>query len=794
MIDADPTQEGNVASQAPSPVEGERPSGWVHVMCVMWVVMAALAVLGPVLAHGLSFGSYDLLNQYGVLRQPGIVHNLQAGDQSDQIIPWATLAWTQVHHGQLPLWNPYEALGMPLAFNWQTAAFSLPTLIGYIFPLHLAFTVQVVVTLVIAGTGVYALCRVLRLGTMACVLASTVFELSGPMLGWLGWPHAAVLSWSGWLFAATLLVVRGQHRLRAITLLSLVIAAMVYAGQAEILTLVGLGLLLFLVALLIQRLPRLGGSGPIRRPVLDLSCGVLSGIALGAPLLLPGLQVASGSQRAVPGGDPAELIQGNPALPIQNLSHFIFQGFDGLPIAGSHWFGYAGGYSETAAYVGVIALVLAVMAVAVRPRRPEVLAFGFVVVAMLAIAFIPPLVSILYRLPVVGTVLWQRAILVVAFSVAVLAGVGMDTLVRAHADRSVRRWTAGGFTGAGLLLIGIWVFGRGHLPTTERNIRAESFIWPSVQVVLGLVVVATLISWHGRHERTGSTDNHSYRHRVVQLACASLFVCESVFLILSGASLWTSSSTPFAPTPAVVALKSVVGSSLVGLGGSLCVIPPGLGIPGNAQIVYGVDELDVYDPMIPSSYFSSWRSVSGESAGIPNDNVYCPGVNTARLARLFGVGFVVERTGTPGPLGGVFAKAIGDEDLYRIPDSSVATLSPLTANGLLPAEDAPGIRVTVDQSDPASWKLHTDADVPEVLRLRLTNVPGWHASIDGRSVPLQSFVGVMLQMKVPPGHHTIELYYWPATFTVGIVVASCAAIGLLTAFAVQFRQRRRPTS
>ena len=154
------------------------------------------------LAHGASFGSYDNLSQFGVLRQPGVVvHNFQAGDQSDQIIPWATLAWTQVHHGQLPLWNPYEALGMPLAFNWQTAALSVPSLIGYLFPLHLAFTVQVVLTLVIAGTGVYALCRVLRLGTLACVFAGTVFELSGPMLGWLGWPHAAVLSWSGWLFA-----------------------------------------------------------------------------------------------------------------------------------------------------------------------------------------------------------------------------------------------------------------------------------------------------------------------------------------------------------------------------------------------------------------------------------------------------------------------------------------------------------------------------------------------------------------------------------------------------------------
>ncbi len=197
---------------------------------------------------------------------------------------------------------------MPLAFNWQTAAFSVPSLIGYLFPLHLAFTVQVILTLVIAGTGMYALCRVLRLGTLACVFAGTVFELSGPMLGWLGWPHAAVLSWSGWLFAAALLVVRGRHRLRHITLLALVIAAMVYAGQAEVLTLGGLALLVFVVVLLVQRSPGLGGSGPIRRPVLDLSVGVVAGhrprCSASAARFSGHFGIPAGRPRWRPGGDP----------------------------------------------------------------------------------------------------------------------------------------------------------------------------------------------------------------------------------------------------------------------------------------------------------------------------------------------------------------------------------------------------------------------------------------------------------------------------------------------------------
>jgi hypothetical protein len=694
----------------------------------------------------------------------------------------------------LPLWNPYEALGMPLAFNWQTAAFSVPSLIGYLFPLHLAFTVQVILTLIIAGTGVYALCRVLQLGTLGCVFAGTVFELSGPMVGWLGWPHAAVLSWSGWLFASALLVVRGGHRLRHITLFALVIAAMVYAGQAEVLTLGGLALLVFLIVLLVQRSPLLKGSGPIRRPVLDLSFGVLTGLAFGAPLLLPGFQVISGSQRAVPGGDPAEILKGNPPLPLHNLTHVLFQGFDGLPTAGSHWFGYIGGYSETAAYLGVIAVVLAVMAVAVRRGRPEVVALGVLCIVMVAVAFAPPLVAVLYRLPLIGTVLWQRAILPLAFGVAVLAGVGMDALVREHGDRLVRRWTGAGFSVVALLLAGIWLFGRGDLSSDLATIRADSFIWPAVETAVGLGVVAAL-TWV--HRRPGTTGQAQERQRptVGRLAGASLLVCEAAFLVTAGAPLWSASSSPFASTPAVAALKTSVGSSLVGLGGFLCFLPPGLGIPENAQVAYGVQELAVYDPMIPSAYYSSWRSVSRTSPGIPNDSVFCPGINTAALARLYGVSFVLERTGTPGPQGGVFDKTVGDEDVYRIPDAAAATVTPLTASGGLPSDSVPGAPVPVTHPDPASWKLVTDADSSQILRLRLTDIPGWHASIDGRPVPLQNFAGVMLQLQVPAGHHTIELHYWPVTFTEGLVLAGGAVAALVGAFLVSaYRRRQHPAS
>src|ERR1700681_4230982 len=179
------------------------------VLGLVLVVAAGVAVMGPALVHGASLGPFDLLSRYGVTKQTGVVvHNAQATDQIAQMIPWTSLAWTQVHHGQIPLWNPYNGLGLPFAFNWQSATFSVPTIVGYLAPLRLAYTVQVMATLVIAGTGTYALGRVLRLSVTASVMAGVVYELSGTFMGFLGWPISTVLAWTGWLFAAAVLIVR----------------------------------------------------------------------------------------------------------------------------------------------------------------------------------------------------------------------------------------------------------------------------------------------------------------------------------------------------------------------------------------------------------------------------------------------------------------------------------------------------------------------------------------------------------------------------------------------------------
>jgi len=234
-----------------------------------------------------------------------------------------------------------------------------------------------------------------------------------------------------------------------------------------------------------------------------------------------------------------------------------------------------------------------------------------------------------------------------------------------------------------------------------------------------------------------------------------------------------------------------VGSSVVGFGIPGCYY---IGITMDVNAVYGVQELAAYDPVILRAYFLNWKAATGKSAGPSGDFYYCPAVTTTTMARRYGVAYVLEPHGAKGPQGAVFDRKIGDEDLYRIPGAAAATLTRTSGSGRLPGLDAQGKPVVVTHPDPASWKIVTHSTTSAVLRLRLTDFPGWHGTIDGRSLQLLPYSGVMIQARIPAGTHTVELHYWPETFTAGLVLATASALGLGAALVVagMSRRGRRP--
>lgn len=746
-----------------------------------WAIGAGVLLILPALVHGSALGSYDLLSTVGLTAHSGVpVHNQANEDQVLAFIPWSTVAWQQVHHGVLPLWNPYAGPGMPLAFNVQSAAFSLPALISYAVPLRLAYTTQVVVTIVVAGTGAYVLSRLLRIGVLGAAFAATVFELSGPVAGWLGWPLTAVMSWAGWLFVAAVLILRGRHRVRSIAFFALIVAFASFAGDPEVLGVLLLALAMYFAVSLV---------GPIRqrrdiyqavvRPMIDVVAGAIAGFCLSSPLWLPSWSILRGSVR--------EGI-GNPlnSLDSRYLVNLFFQGFFGTPTARSGMFDFDGranlGYYETVAYVGVVALVLAGVGIWMGRHREGVIPFTCVAVLTLALTFVAPVDRVVSK--VTGAITLHRAVLVLAFALAMLSGFGLDLLVRRWRDRAVLYLAGAGFVGVGLLLLAIWGTELGDLNPVQLAQRQKSFVWPIVATLVGIGVVGSLMFL--RRQRPNATTA-----RVGTYAGVVLLVCETAFLFAAGAPTWSSASAIPVNDPAAVALSHRVGTSLVGFGGGGCGLEAfaSLGIVPNFNAVYQVDELGIYDPAVPRSLF---KLPGGAASPFGEVYTFCPPITTVGQARVYGAGFVLEPLGSPGPKGAVFDSRIGNEELYRIKGSSLVTLSTSTNRiRKWPALSAPGTPIRVHRPDPATIRFTTSSRSTGVLRVHVLNVPGWHAYIDGKPLKLEPYAGSMLQAKIPPGHHSVELRYWPATFSMGLVLAALAMLGLLGVLGADWYRRRR---
>ncbi len=772
-----------------------RPTGELHrsdLFGMAWVLISGIAVLVPFLIHGHIFGPIDLAVQAGLTRLPGVApHIAQNSDLANSLIPWWTLVWQQVHHGHLPIWNPYAGLGVPLAFNWQSAPFSLPALVGYVTPLRYAFTAGVIVNIVVAGSGAYVLARVLGMGALAGAAVGTVFELSGPITAWLGYPFPAVMGWAGWILAFGLLLLRGRHRAGYVVAIAVCVAFSFFGGAPEGFAVLLLTVGVFFAAMLVMRAGWAGGSGPIVRPAVDLVVATVAGVALAAPFALPGLQLARQSIRGSSGGSSA--------LPPHVLLWLAFQSFGGLPIYhGSQLLvfdPYSLFYTENAMYLGVAALVLAALGIILYRRRPEVRAFGVVTVVCLALVFVPPVVSLADKLPLLGQVSWLRAEMPMALAIAVLAGYGIEYVVRAAGTGAAARWVGGGFAVAAVGLLGLWLFGRGDLPPVAASIRAHSFIWPVVEALVGLAVAGFLVWAHRRrgilrHQAApgdAGVGEPVLLRRAGTVAGLALLAVQTAFLVSAGAETMQSSPTSYPETPAIRAYASTVGSAVVANGSLGCHD----GIGPNVNDAYEIRELAAYDPIIPKRVFRDWVANTGTASGVPALYIFCPAVTSAALAREYGVGYVLVAAGRAGPAGSVFVRHLADEDLYRIPGSGEAAEAPLTGRSL-PPDRVAGTPVAVHHPSPSEWQITTSSAVPVALRLHLTNVPGWHATVDGRPLALEPYAGMMLQARVPKGAHSIVVRYWPAAFTEGIVLALLSAlflVGLLVWAAMRKRRR-----
>ncbi len=848
------------------------------------IALVSIAYFYPALDHGTVYGSMDLLTLFPVTH--GLfnhVHNLVSSDQVREESPWLAFNWHSIHSGVLPLWNRYTLLGMPQMFNFQSAVFSLPHLISYLFPVSLGYGISVLVALFIAGTGAYAAARILGASTSGALIGAVTFELSGSFVNWIAWPQAQVNAWLGWVVFFSILTYRSKRAAGPMIGLAMSVAFALWAGHPDSYVLDGFTVLLLGGSIMSFKLVRreLDGLMFTRRAAKILIGGLLGGM-LAAPMLLPAMQLVHGTAKNL------ARMHHYGGLPPNIAVNFITTGYYGYPITSSRWF-YGSNFYELSACVGPVALALAVFAVIRMIKRPVIAGTLASALVLFAVIFhISPLQRVVSTLPYGTVISFNRLLMPLDFLVAILAALGFTRLIRSpsYAYAHVRENGMLGrhartdghifaITCGSIAALIIWLYVRveklGTLTSQEKHIRLGSLDWSIGSLVLGSIF---LLGWlylfrifqpsngrekipertsseqpvkwnstqfpHGREKIPERGDLHIRnspgqlparlrglligagirtlfnRNRTLWLALLlpSLAVlaalASQIMLLLPPAAGAASYSHRFFPSdPTVQTLKVIVGDHLIGDG------PPPPGDTSQRESIsssltnafspetnmpYRISLFGAYDPMLQAEYIYSWNAAATPQTPVPlpTGGNFMPSFPNAALARLYGVKYLLTVRGSQGkteaPSGSYCVLAEPGFTLYEVPGAHRFTLVEPDLNDVVHnAEQDSTIYGKV-----TSWKWTSDNHLVVMaassrrseLLARITDVPGWHASVNGHTVPVERAAGTMLAIPLPAGKDTVDLTYWPTAFTAGIIAAILAIIVIVALAIIGIRSYR----
>ena len=380
-------------------------AGWHKILPIFLLLCLPLLLFSPVVfgnatllpADNLySFEPYKSLNTDAPSITP---HNPLLSDLILENYPWKQFLVSAFNNRELPLWDPYIFAGHPFLANGQHSALYPLTWIFFVFEkvahgsIPRAFGIFITLQLGLAGLAMYCLSRVLKTNRLGAFVAGIIFQFSGFMV--ISVVHPMVIAAASWLPLLLALIELTVRRVRFFnqprTILpwallgAIILGLQILAGHAEItyFTLLVMGMFSFwrLVYSAITQ-PRETWRDEVVLPALGLLLLAGLGLALGAVQLWPLYEVVQSSfrQNAVTLSDVLSW-----AYPKRRIITFLIPNFFGNPVHRSTYnfflketvkatynaYGDAisafnwgiKNYVEGAAYIGILPLLLAIIAV-----------------------------------------------------------------------------------------------------------------------------------------------------------------------------------------------------------------------------------------------------------------------------------------------------------------------------------------------------------------------------------------------------------------------------------------------
>jgi hypothetical protein len=767
-------------------------------VAILWFVLLVLVQNWPVLLMQVPL-PMDIVFSFpawGIDSRPELAtRHAELGDLITEFYPWRSFTARAVQHRVFPLWNPYSFLGTPFQATPSNALFYPLTVLYYLLPTTVAWTLNWLLRPLLAGLFASWFGRTIGMTRSGALLAGVGYAFSSFMVVWQGWPHADSALWLPLVFVAVEKLGVAPSLKRALGLAAA--CSLTFLGGHP-----GVALYAVIAAMLFALyrilLPEVRQERFKRgRVVLLIVVAGMITIALTAVQLLPMLEWVQHTYRS-PDFNRAWSLNGEDAVGFFCRDIRRVVNYAGLRVP------------EHATYAGIVTLVLAFLAFMGERRR---MSGFFLLLTLFALSIIfgwGPGYWLSSRTPALKAFNNIRFIVLTCFSVSVLAGIGLSALQERRAMHGRQwpwwiSWAAGGIVcGAGIAAL--------RVTSDEAGLRDAE--WSDRPWVSALLLVVTMILCSPPVAR---------RWRFVAVA----------ILLLGAADLLTISHerVPFYPAsrvfpePAVYRLLKQRDSSLYR------VLTIDVSFPSNAELSYGLFSATGYE--YPLARTHRILDVFADGNVSPSTSAKQLLQDRTRLLDLMNVKYVLGNrfsrseevlSADPARFRTVIDRdnIIVIENLHALPrafllpaEAAVIAASPDDAFKRIidptfdPTRQAvvetggrrlelPAIRTgaaeerLVIRSGINTVRIEAAIPRPSLLIVNDAYYPGWRVFVDGERRELlranYAFRGVFVEA----GEHTIEFRYMPASFVAGAGVSAGALLVIAIGAGWARLRRSRP--
>ena len=686
--------------------------------------------------------------------------------------PMVSYLANSLHHCRLPYWLPYASGGIPFVANPDGsfgATFYPPNWLLSLFVgpdgrlSYWVFELEIILHLLAAGLFLYRLAREWKLSNRASLYAGLAFMLSGFMS--LRTTDSGKIFALAWFPLALLLVHRALDGRRFAPALAagLVIGLAALGGHPQVVMHMAYALALY-VLVHVVRSWRNQGPGVLLRGAAVLGLVGAVGFGIAAVQYVPTLEFVKYSDRA---SNSYQFITDCSLPPVRLLTLFVPKAFGSVSgptgqsvSVPSLLKGVNYSYAETVIYVGILPLLLAGFALADKkqPLRWFLIALA---VAALALAFgsYTPLYRVamailpgfgMFRIP-------ARLSDLFTFAMCVMAGLGMDMLLREGAERLVKsRLKAvaifAGWTALVSILLSVGLL-RGQQRSPDPLIENLVRQWPLFTAPV--LFAAAVVFWRTR-KNWAPTAGYWL---IVGVTFLDLFAFGRDY----NASRFRPTQVPFAPSDAIARIRqeseleafrtSMSGSSRFRLGRNR-------GVLDHVEMVEGYTGMGIarFAQVGRSQHILNLLNVKYEID--PTGQRLMPNPDYLPRARM------VYRYQVAASDSAALQTVRDGEFDYR----NVAILEHDPGFATRPSDSVRN-EVVITRRDANRMELQVQTDDRGILVLSEVYYPEWKALVDGRPAEIHPVDYVLRGIPLPAGSHRVEMYFDGSHVRLGMLIS-----------------------